>query len=150
MAAVGVAGMVGTIGSSAVDGAANADKLRQNIKDIETKTANLKSRFDEVISEAVQYDSDIEREMRETVDSIGQIKAEMVVTKDNFLKCKQRIETIGVTFLVYLFTILLLKRIGILDGFAHTFYSLAFAPVPKKTKVVFHKASVHKATPPPK
>lgn len=107
--------MVGAVGSQGVDGAMSGDNLRKGIQDTEDKTAELKSKYDAVISKANQWDAKMHQDMLNDLDALDQLAATLDVNRQKFQKTKRNIQVIGIFFVVTLIFLLMLRRLNVFN-----------------------------------
>lgn len=105
----------GTIAQQGVDAGENADNLRKNIQLTNEKTKIMQNAFDKVIKGDAKLEGQMENDINNGIDQIGQAQAQMAIDKRNFDDKYKKIQVTGVVFVVTLFFLLLLKKSGLLD-----------------------------------
>lgn len=116
LAAIGILGMIGSVASSGADAGKNADQIRDQITQIKNRTASLKSKFEEVIKGGQKFTAEMEASIQSDVDQLKQNTAQTKIYREQFLIHKQRIQMSGIIFIVAVFFLMLLKRLGLLDA----------------------------------
>ena len=116
MVGIGVAGMLGNVASSGMDAGENASQLRTQIQNIQAQTATLKEKFNSVISQETKLDEQMKMDIVNNIDEIAKTSATARVAKRNYEKQYRQIQITGVVFVIAIFFLLLLKRLGLLDA----------------------------------
>jgi hypothetical protein len=128
MGAVALFGMASNVAMSGRDAGKNADSLRKQIKDTKAQTADLNAKWDSAIKTTVALDATTKQEIIYLLDQMAQTAAKSRVAKREFSEQYRKIQMAGVSFIIIVFFLLLLKWTGILDAADE----LIFAPFQKK------------------
>lgn len=126
LAATEALSVISTVGQSAYDSVNESEGLRKAIIDTKNRTASLKQKWDSIISQQSQLTNEIRAQILEDLDAISKNKASIDIAKENFQKNFTKIQMAGVSFVVVIFFLLLLKRAGILDYLEDLIFSSLF------------------------
>lgn len=128
MMGIAVMGMVGSVGSSGYEAGVNADKVRDQIKSIKQRTADLREKFNTIMKDAAKYTAEMKSEMIQNIDAIVSSHASLKLAQENFLESKKKVQMAGLFFVVIIFFLLLMKYTGITDMIVN----FALSPFQKK------------------
>lgn len=115
MAVVGVAGMIGNVTSAGVEAGKNADGIRDQIKNIKSRTDDLQNQFNTIIKTAAKYKGEANNEIASSLDDIHTSHTRLKFMQEDFVKKRRNIQMTGVILVVSIFFLLLLKLIGVMD-----------------------------------
>lgn len=107
--------VIGTVGQSTYESATQSENLRRAIEQTRATTANLKTKWDNIITQQISLTAEVRQSILDDLDNIARIKAQTELSKERFEKEFQAIQLAGVQLVVVIFCLLLLKRSGILD-----------------------------------
>lgn len=122
--------MGATVITSGINSGKKSDDIRKQIKDQNAQTDDLQSKWDAAIKKQAALDQDEITEINNLLDDMAQLAAQTRVTKREFLDEYKKIQMAGVSFVVIIFFLLLLKWAGILD----TMEKLILSPFKKNKK----------------
>ena len=125
---IGVLGMIGAVASSGVDAGLHADQIRTQIQSVQDRTADLSGKFDSVITTGMKWSAELQQEMQNNIELLGQHTAQIKVARENLAIQKRKIQMFGVIFITYIFFLLLFHRFGILDAMMNGIVKLVVAP----------------------
>ena len=128
LGAIEAVSVVSTIGLSTYDSATQSEGIRQAIRNTRATTNVLKKRWDDIITGQVVLTQEIRQAILDDLDTISQNSARMRLAKEEFEKSYQNIQIAGVSLVVVIFFLLLLKRAGILDYFDTLIEEAIFGP----------------------
>jgi hypothetical protein len=113
---IAVFGMGVNVTKSGIDAASKSDDIRKQIKDTTAQTDSLQSKWDAAIKKQIALDTDEKNEITDLLDDMAQLAAQARVTKRKFSDEYKKIQMAGVSFVIIIFFLLLLKWTGILDA----------------------------------
>lgn len=116
MTCVGVAGMIGNVTSAGVNAGMSANNLRDEIKNIADRTADLQSKFNSIIKATSNQVTVMNAEITDNLDSIYKSHLSLHKLQENFIVQRRKIQMTGVIFILSIFFLLLLKLTGIVDS----------------------------------
>jgi hypothetical protein len=108
--------MAATVATSGINAGTKSDDIRKQIKAQNAQTDDLQSKWDAAIKKQAALDQDEITEINNLLDDMAQLAAQTRVTKREFLDEYKKIQMAGVSFVVIIFFLLLLKWAGILDA----------------------------------
>jgi len=108
--------MAASVTNSGIDAGENADTLKEKIKNVNDTTKSLENRWNSVIKDNAKFTKELESQMRDDLDQIQKLSDECITNKQLFDKNYKNIQIAGVLFVVFIFFILILKEVGIIDA----------------------------------
>lgn len=108
--------MAASVTNSGIDAGKNADTLKEKIKNVNDTTKSLEDRWNSVIKENAKFEGDLQLQMKQDLDKIKQLSDECITNKQLFDKNYRNIQIAGVLFVVFIFFILILKEVGVIDA----------------------------------
>ena len=108
--------MAASVTNSGIDAGKNVDSLKEKIKNVNTTTKNLENRWNSVIKGNEKFKGELENKMTEDLKQIQQLSDECITNKQLFDKNYRNIQIAGVLFVVFIFFILILKEVGVIDA----------------------------------
>lgn len=107
--------MAASVTNSGIDAGKNADSLKEKIKNVNATTKSLENRWNSVIQNNEKFDLELKGQMRQDLDQLKQLSDQCINNKQLFDKNYRNIQIAGVLFVVFIFFILILKEVGIID-----------------------------------
>ena len=108
--------MAASVTNSGIDAGKNADSLKEKIKNVNATTKSLENRWNSVIKGNEKFKGELENKMTEDLKQIQQLSDECITNKQLFDKNYRNIQIAGVLFVVFIFFILILKEVGVIDA----------------------------------
>ena len=109
-------GMFAGVGMGGMDAQDSAQGIRDQINAISDRTTNLKSKFSSYTKTNAADRAQMNIEITSLLDSITQSNAALQINQTDYTATLKRIQMYGIIFVVCLFFMLLLKRVGIFDA----------------------------------
>jgi len=106
-------GMFAGVGMGGMDAQDSAQGIRDQINAISDRTTNLKSKFSSYTKTNAADRAQMNIEITSLLDSITQSNAALQINQTDYTATLKRIQMYGIIFVVCLFFMLLLKRMGI-------------------------------------
>lgn len=106
-------GMFAGVGMGGMDAQDSAQGIRDQINAISDRTTNLKSKFSSYTKTNATDRAQMNIEITSLLDSITQSNAALQINQTDYTATLKRIQMYGIIFVVCLFFMLLLKRMGI-------------------------------------
>lgn len=107
--------MAVTVAVSGINSGTQSNKIRKQITEANNNTDKLQSMWNDAIKKQTELTAEEESEITDLLDQMAQLAAETRVTKRAFSDEYNKIQMAGVSFVITIFFLLLLKWTGILD-----------------------------------
>lgn len=108
--------MAASVTNSGIDAGKNADSLKEKINNVNATTKSLEDRWNSVIKDNEKFTQELQNQMRDDLDQIQKLSDECITNKQLFDKNYKNIQIAGVLFVVFIFFILILKEVGVIDS----------------------------------
>ena len=115
LGAIGILGMIGSIGTASYNSGTQSDKLRQSIQDMSDKIDRYKDGYTKLLKADAILGQTLIQGMSEDVDAITQASQQIDVAKTEHAKSYKTIQMAGVSFIIFLAFVFVLKIFGFYD-----------------------------------
>ena len=117
MAAVGIAGMVGSVASSTVSGVTQTNSLQKQIQDLNKRAADWKVKYAELLGNLSNITADQEQYISEMIKDYQSTATQVKSSQDLANASYRQIQITGLIFVSVIFILLLMKKTNILRPF---------------------------------
>jgi len=112
---IGILGMLGSVGASGYNANKSAGQLRESIEEMTKKIEKYKQGYDDLLTSQAKLGLDIVDAMNEDIDQITQLSKAIDIEKQNHARTYREIQLAGVTVIIYIAFIFILKIFGFYD-----------------------------------